>query len=70
MGQIIIVFYSEVILDGLLTLMLVLSILGMSFWEKRKHTPAFSTQQGIYFVPVKMFVINYILEKIINFCLL
>lgn len=59
-----IVFYSEVMLDGLLTLMLVLTeLLG------KQCNSAFSTQQGIYFVSVKMFVVNYILEKIINFCL-
>lgn len=56
-------FYSQVMLEGLLTLMLIL----MEHLGKQCTYSYFSTQQGIYFVSdVKMFVVNYILVRMIN----
>lgn len=58
-------FYSQVMLEGLLTLMLVLTEhLGKQCTSACYY---FSTQQGIYFVSdVKMFIVNYILVRMIN----
>lgn len=58
-------FYAQVMLEALLTLMLVLmEHLGKQCTCARSY---FSTQQGIYFVSdVKMFVVNYILARILS----
>lgn len=58
-------FYAQVMLEVLLTLMLVLmEHLGKQCTCARSY---FSTQQGVYFVSdVKIFVVNYILARMLN----